>query len=58
MKHNDWQREDNPSLFAPYESLPPDEKRKDLDQLKVVLDLHYGMDPAVQQYFEEVNSRT
>jgi len=54
MKHNDWQRDDNPSLFAPYEQLPADEKLKDLDQLEVALNLHYGSDPNVQQYFRQV----
>ena len=58
MKHNDWQRGDTPELFVPYENLPPDEKHKDLDQLKIALDLHYGLDHPAQQYFEEVRSRT
>jgi len=59
MKHNEWQQESNPSLFEPYKNLPSDEKRKDLDQLKVALDLYYGSrESEVQQYFEEVYSRT
>ena len=58
MKHNEWQKEGEPALFAPYESLPSDEKLKDLDQLKVALDLLYGNKPEIQQYFEEVYNRT
>tara|TARA_R100000008_G_scaffold83920_1_gene70074 strand:- start:2895 stop:3434 length:540 start_codon:yes stop_codon:yes gene_type:complete len=58
MKHNSWQKKDNPALFKPYESLPRDEKLKDLDQLKVALDLHYKGDPAVQQLFKQVYRST
>jgi hypothetical protein len=58
MKHNSWQKEDNPALFKPYESLPRDEKLKDLDQLKVALDLHYKNDPAVQQLFKQAYKST
>jgi hypothetical protein len=58
MKHNDWQRENNPGLFLPYESLPSDEKRKDLVQLKVALDLKYGDDQQIQQYFNEVYEKS
>ena len=58
MKHNEWQKESEPALFAPYERLPSDEKIKDLDQLKIALDLHYGNAPEIQQYFEEVYERT
>jgi len=54
IDHNEWQRESNPDLFLPYVTLPSDEKRKDLDQLKVALDLEYGEDQQVQQYFNEV----
>jgi len=57
-KHNDWQRESNPDLFVPYDNLPSDEKLKDLDQLKVALDLQYRGSPEIQQYFEEVYNRT
>jgi len=57
-KHNDWQRESNPELFVPYDNLPSDEKLKDLDQLKVALDLQYRDCPEIQQYFEELYSRT
>jgi len=32
MKHNEWQKESEPNLFAPYNALPSDEKLKDLDQ--------------------------
>ena len=58
IDHNEWQRESNPDLFLPYENLPSDEKRKDLDQLKVALDLKYGDDQQIQQYFNEVYNRT
>ena len=58
IDHNEWQRESNPDLFLPYENLPSDEKRKDLDQLKVALDLKYVDDQQIQQYFNEVYNRT
>jgi len=58
MKHNSWQKKDNPNLFVPYTQLPADEKVKDLDQLKVALDLQYGKDPQVQQYFLQVYQTT
>jgi hypothetical protein len=58
MKHNSWQKEDNPALFKPYLNLPRDEKLKDLDQLKVALDLHYKSDPAVQQLFKQAYKST
>ena len=35
------QKDDNPDLFQPYGSLSAEEKIKDLEQLKVALDLHY-----------------
>ena len=57
-KHNDWQREGNPDLFVPYDNLPADEKLKDLDQLKVALDLQYPDNEEVQQLFNQVYENT
>ena len=58
MKHNSWQKDSNPSLFADYSQLPADEKLKDLVQLKVGLDLQYAEDEQVQQLFSAVVENT
>ena len=58
MKHNSWQKDSNPSLFADYSQLPADEKLKDLVQLKVGLDLQYAGDEQVQQLFSAVVENT
>jgi hypothetical protein len=58
MKHNSWQKDSNPSLFADYSQLPADEKLKDLVQLKVGLDLQYAGDKQVQQLFSAVVENT
>jgi|MGYP003633413166 hypothetical protein len=58
MKHNSWQKDSNPSLFADYSQLPADEKLKDLVQLKVGLDLQYAGDKQVQQLFSAVVEST
>ncbi len=58
MQHNSWQKDDNPDLFQPYGSLSAEEKIKDLEQLKVALDLHYKGDPAVQQLFKQAYKNT
>jgi len=54
MKHNAWQKDSNPSLFADYHALPDDEKLKDLVQLKVALDLQYKGNREVQELFNQV----
>ena len=43
-KHNEWQKDSNPELFKDYEDLPNDEKAKDLDQVAVGVEEHYGPD--------------
>lgn len=39
MAENSWQSESTPALFVPYEELPEDEKVKDRDRIKAVIDL-------------------
>ena len=58
MKHNSWQKDSNPNLFIDYHQLPGDEKLKDLDQLKVALDLQYPGDEEIQQLFNQVYKET
>jgi hypothetical protein len=58
MKHNSWQKDNNPSLFVDYAQLPADEKLKDLVQLKVALDLQYAGHEDVQQLFNQVYEDT
>ena len=43
-KHNEWQKDSNPELFKDYKDLPNDEKAKDLDQVAVGIEEHYGSD--------------
>ena len=56
--HNSWQEDSNPSLFVDYKELPGDEKLKDLDQLKVALDLQYSGNEGIQQLFNQVYKET
>ena len=58
MKHNSWQKDSNPSLFVDYTQLPADEKRKDLDQLKVALNLAYRGNEDIMQLFNQVYRST
>jgi hypothetical protein len=58
MKHNSWQKDSNPNLFIDYHQLPGDEKLKDLDQLKVALDLQYPANEEIQQLFNQVYRST
>jgi len=58
MKHNSWQKDSNPNLFIDYHQLPGDEKLKDLDQLKVALDLQYPGNEEIQQLFNQVYGST
>jgi hypothetical protein len=58
MKHNSWQKDSNPNLFIDYHQLPGDEKLKDLDQLKVALDLQYPGNEEIQQLFNQVYKET
>jgi len=56
--HNSWQEDSNPSLFVDYKELPGDEKLKDLDQLKVALDLQYPDNEEVQRLFNQAYENT
>jgi len=58
MKHNSWQKDSNPSLFVDYSQLPADEKRKDLDQLKVAIDIAHAGNQEIQQLFNQVYRNT
>jgi hypothetical protein len=58
MQHNSWQKDDNPDLFQPYESLSAEEKIKDLEQLKVALDLKYSGNKQIQDFFNQAYNAT
>ena len=38
MERNSWDKENRPHLFVPYWELPPDEQKKDRDQVKHAID--------------------
>jgi len=60
MIHNQWQEEGSPELFVSYEQLPSEpinEKLKDLEQLKIALELHYN-NPEIMELFNQVYEQT